>query len=124
MKKYIYTAVILVGFVLTTSCEDFLTTDNKSNVTDKEYFSTKTGFESLVSNAYSTLRDVYAVSSYTTYFNAGTDMYDKTDFFATFTCPKQRHVVWFDLCPFVHHVVGKVEIFWYDKLQMLLEVLL
>ena len=48
----------------------------------------------------------------------------KTDFFATFTCPKQRHVVWFDLCPFVHHVVGKVEIFWYDKLQMLLEVLL
>lgn len=52
MKKYIYTAVILVGFVLTTSCEDFLTTDNKSNVTDKEYFSTKTGFESLVSNAY------------------------------------------------------------------------
>lgn len=57
----------MVGFVLTTSCEDFLTTDNKSNVTDKEYFSTKTGFESLVSNAYSTLRDVYAVSSYTTY---------------------------------------------------------
>lgn len=28
-----------------------------------------------ISNAYSTLRDVYAVSSYTTYFNAGTDMY-------------------------------------------------
>ena len=48
----------------------------------------------------------------------------KTDFFATFACPKQRHVVWFDLCPFVHHVVGEVEIFWYDKLQMLLEVLL
>ena len=48
MKKYIYTAVILVGFVLTTSCEDFLTTDNQSNVTDKAYFSTKTGFESLV----------------------------------------------------------------------------
>ena len=47
----------------------------------------------------------------------------KTDFFATFTCPKQCHVVWFDLCPFVHHVIGKVEIFWYDKLQMLLEVL-
>ena len=58
MKKYIYTAVILVGFVLTTSCEDFLTTDNKSNVTDKEYFSTKTGFESLVSNAYIILMKV------------------------------------------------------------------
>ena len=48
----------------------------------------------------------------------------ETDFLATFTCPKQRHVVWFNLCPFVHHVVGEVEIFWYDKLQMLLEVLL
>ena len=48
----------------------------------------------------------------------------ETDFLTSFACPKQRHVVWFDLCPFVHHVVGKVEIFWYDKLQMLLEVLL
>ena len=48
----------------------------------------------------------------------------ETDFLTSFACPKQCHVVWFDLCPFVHHVVGKVEIFWYDKLQMLLEVLL
>ena len=48
----------------------------------------------------------------------------ETDFLTSFACPKQRHVVWFDLCPFVHHVVGEVEIFWYDKLQMLLEVLL
>lgn len=43
---------------------------NNINPSDVE-----SGFESLVSNAYSTLRDVYAVSSYTTYFNAGTDMY-------------------------------------------------
>ena len=44
-------------------------------MTDKEYFSTKSGFESLVFNAYETLRNIYASSSYTTYFNAGTDMY-------------------------------------------------
>ena len=75
MKKFIYIAILLVFSAWMVSCDGFLTTDNKSNVTDKEYFSTKSGFESLVSNAYETLRDIYASSSYTTYFNAGTDMY-------------------------------------------------
>lgn len=75
MKKFIYTAIILVCSISLVSCDDFLTTDNKSNVTDKEYFSTKSGFESLVANAYSTLRDIYAATSYPTYFHAGTDMY-------------------------------------------------
>lgn len=75
MKKFIYTVIILVCSVSIVSCDDFLTTDNKSNVTDKEYFSTKAGFESLVSNAYETLRDIYASSSYPTFFHAGTDMY-------------------------------------------------
>lgn len=75
MKKIIYTIAALICTGWMTSCDSFLTTDNKSNVTDKEYFSTKTGFESLVSNAYETLRDIYASSSYPTYFNAGTDMY-------------------------------------------------
>ena len=44
-------------------------------MTDKEYFSTKAGFESLVANAYSTLHDIYATTSYPNYFHAGTDMY-------------------------------------------------
>lgn len=75
MKKFVYIVILLISSVSLVSCDDFLTTDNKSNVTDKKYFSTKSGFESLVSNAYETLRDIYASSSYTTYFNAGTDMY-------------------------------------------------
>lgn len=75
MKKFVYIVILLISSVSLVSCDDFLTTDNKSNVTDKKYFSTKSGFESLVSNAYKTLRDIYASSSYTTYFNAGTDMY-------------------------------------------------
>ena len=56
MKKFIYIAILLVFSAWMVSCDVFLTTDNKSNVTDKEYFSTKSGFESLVSNAY---EDVY-----------------------------------------------------------------
>lgn len=75
MKKFIYKVFILICAVSMTGCDEFLTTDNKSNVTDKEYFSTKAGFESLVSNAYATLREIYASSSYPTYFHAGTDMY-------------------------------------------------
>lgn len=75
MKKFIYITMILVISASVVSCDNFLTTENKSNVTDKKYFSTKAGFESLVSNAYETLRDIYASSSYPTYFHAGTDMY-------------------------------------------------
>ncbi|HJD76427.1 MAG TPA: RagB/SusD family nutrient uptake outer membrane protein, partial [Bacteroides reticulotermitis] len=75
MKRIIHILTILVCSISMMSCEDFLTTDNKSNVTDKEYFSTKTGFEFLVSNAYAKLRDIYAGSSVPTYFNAGTDLY-------------------------------------------------
>ena len=74
MKK-LYITLIAICSVLCTGCEDFLTTDNKSNVTDEKYFSTKSGFESLVSNAYETLRTIFADSSFPTFFNAGTDMY-------------------------------------------------
>lgn len=75
MKKIIYITIILICSTSMLSCEDFLSTENKSNVTDKQYFSTKTGFESLTANAYEKLRDIYASASYTTYFNAGTDLY-------------------------------------------------
>lgn len=75
MKKYIYTIMILICSILIVSCDDFLTTENKSSVTDKDHFSTEAGFETLVNNAYEKLRGIYATSSYTTFFQAGTDMY-------------------------------------------------
>ena len=75
MKKFIYTTAILACSVLATGCDDFLTPENKSNVSDIEYFSTQTGFESLAANAYEKLRNVYATTSYVDYFQAGTDMY-------------------------------------------------
>lgn len=81
MKKNIFIIVVLICSFSLISCEDFLTTDNKSNVTDKQYFSSATGFESLVSNAYEKLRDIYASSNYPTYFNAGTDMYANARFY-------------------------------------------
>lgn len=75
MKNTIYIITILICLTSIVSCEDFLTTENRSSVSDKDHFYTESGFETLVNNAYQTLRDIYAVSSYTTYFQSGTDVY-------------------------------------------------
>lgn len=75
MKKYIFLATFVTLMGVVTSCDDFLEADNKSNVSDVEYFSTQQGFQTLVNNAYEALHDVYASSSYTNYFQAGTDLY-------------------------------------------------
>ncbi len=74
MKKLLY-AVALLGTVSLASCEDFLTAENKGAVTDKEYFSTPAGFQSLVYDTYGTLDAIYNSSDVTGYFNAGTDLY-------------------------------------------------
>ncbi len=59
-----------------TSCEDFLTAENRSSVTDVAQFSTKSGFESLVHDSYYNLRAIYTnLDRYNRCFNAGTDMY-------------------------------------------------
>lgn len=74
MKKLLY-AVALLGAVSLASCEDFLTAENKGAVSDKEYFATPTGFQSLVYEAYGTLDAIYNSADVTAYFNAGTDLY-------------------------------------------------
>ena len=58
-----------------TSCSDFLDASNKSNVTDKQTFATKEGFNSLVNDAYQHLQNIYAAPLFTSCFSAGTDMY-------------------------------------------------
>ena len=58
-----------------TSCSDFLDASNKSNVTDKQTFSTKEGLNNLVNDAYQHLQNVYAAPLFTSCFSAGTDMY-------------------------------------------------
>ena len=73
-KKLLYT-VCLAGATILTGCDSFLTADNKSSVTDADYFSTSAGFQSLVYDAYAQLKDIYNSSNVTTYFNSGTDLY-------------------------------------------------
>lgn len=58
-----------------TSCHDFLEARNKSNVSDKESFATKDGFNNLVNTAYQRLQNIYAAPLFTSCFSAGTDMY-------------------------------------------------
>ncbi len=75
MKKLLYIAALAGTFALT-GCEDFLTPENKSAVTDKDYFTSKTGFSSIVSDVCSTLGSkVFNASNVTAYFSAGTDLY-------------------------------------------------
>lgn len=76
MKKILYSIALAACCVGTmTSCSDFLDASNKSNVTDKQTFATKEGFNSLVNDAYQHLQNVYAASLFTSCFSAGTDMY-------------------------------------------------
>ncbi len=79
MKKLIYIAA-LAGTLSLAGCEDFLTPDSKSSVTDKDYFSTPAGFQSLVYDAYAQLGanggdKLFNSKDEPALFNAGTDMY-------------------------------------------------
>lgn len=76
MKKVLY-SVALAACCLggMTSCSDFLDVRNKTNVSDKEAFGDKQGFENLVNTAYQRLQNIYAAPLFTSCFSAGTDMY-------------------------------------------------
>lgn len=76
MKKILYSVALAACCMGTmASCSDFLDASNKSNVTDKQTFATKEGFNSLVNDAYQHLQNVYAAPLFTSCFSAGTDMY-------------------------------------------------
>lgn len=76
MKKILY-SVALAACCMTsmTSCSDFLDPSNKSNVSDKQSFATKEGFNNLVNDAYQELQNIYAAPLFSSCFEAGTDMY-------------------------------------------------
>ena len=76
MKKILYSVALAACCMGTmTSCSDFLDASNKSNVTAKQSFATKEGFNNLVNDAYQHLQNVYAAPLFTSCFSAGTDMY-------------------------------------------------
>lgn len=71
---YVFAAA---GSMALTGCNDFLTPDNKSSVTDVDYFSTASGFQSLVYDAYAQLDAIFNDGDTPLYFNAGTDLYQQ-----------------------------------------------
>lgn len=76
MKKILYSVALAACCLGTmTSCSDFLEPSNKSNVSDKQTFATKEGFNNLVNDAYQSLQNVYAAPLFASCFEAGTDMY-------------------------------------------------
>lgn len=70
--KNIFYIISLATVFLFSSCSDFLNEVNKSNVSADEYYSTASGYESLINACYSTLRDVYGDNI--EIFEAGTDL--------------------------------------------------
>ena len=60
-KRLLY-AMCMAGSIALTGCDDFLTPDNKSSVTDVEYFTTADGFQSLVNDAYAQLSAISTVA--------------------------------------------------------------
>lgn len=79
MKKILYAAA-LAGMFALTGCEDFLTPENKSAVTDKDYFTSKDGFPTIVTDVYATLgtratNKMFNSTNVNAYFRAGTDLY-------------------------------------------------
>ncbi len=72
MKNLIIYALTFVG-LLTTACSDFLEEENPGNVVSNEFYTTASGYESLVNSVYATLRDIYGDEPYV--FTAGTDLW-------------------------------------------------
>jgi len=76
MKKILYSVALAACCMGTmTSCSDFLDASNKSNVSDKQTFATKDGFNNLVNDAYQVLQSIYAAPMFSSCWEAGTDMY-------------------------------------------------
>ncbi len=73
MKKIINILFLAgISLISLSSCEDFLEADNLSAVSADDQFSTPEDFETLVNQAYFTLREVYAEPAI---FCTGTDLY-------------------------------------------------
>ncbi len=78
LSKYLLISLLLI---FTFSCEDFLEEENKSNITAENYFTSASGYESLVNAAYGTLRSsigsVGGSRGYPFMFCSGVDIYNR-----------------------------------------------
>lgn len=73
MKK-ILCLIFLCSFVFT-SCSDFLEEDNKSGISNDEFYKTPAGYETLMTASYSSLRTTFRETPWLLF--AGTDMYQR-----------------------------------------------
>ncbi len=76
MKKLLY--ILVIACLSLSACSDFLEEENKSGITNEEFYKTAAGFESLMTASYTSLRDIYGRdgSDGPWLFMAGTDMYE------------------------------------------------
>ena len=59
MKKTLIYVFILASFIAFTGCSDFLKEDNKGGIGNDQFYSTATGYQTLITSTYSVLRDLY-----------------------------------------------------------------
>lgn len=72
MKKILSMILFCCFFA---GCKDFLDEDNKSGITNEEFYKTATGYQTLVTASYSTLRTTFGKTPWL--LIAGTDMYQR-----------------------------------------------
>lgn len=78
MKKIL--SILTLGVITLSSCSDFLTEDNKSGITNDQFYKTTAGFETLMTASYSGLRDIFGRDGENApyVYIGGTDMYEST----------------------------------------------
>jgi len=77
-KKMNKNLLLLFGIcmlLVTTSCTNFLSEDNKSDIVADSYYKTKDGYEKLVNSTYAQLRTLYGNSEDVWMYTAGTDVF-------------------------------------------------
>ncbi|MGD9930344.1 MAG: RagB/SusD family nutrient uptake outer membrane protein [Mangrovibacterium sp.] len=78
LSKYLSISLFLI---LAFSCQDFLEEENKSNITAENYFTSESGYESLVNAAYGTLRSAIGSAGgsrgFPFMFMSGVDIYNR-----------------------------------------------
>ncbi|APZ45411.1 RagB/SusD family nutrient uptake outer membrane protein [Polaribacter reichenbachii] len=70
MKKILVLGILTILF---SACSDFIDEDNRSNETAESFYTTASGFETLVNANYAQLKEIYGGDAYV--FCAGTDLY-------------------------------------------------
>lgn len=75
MNKKLLLLFGICMLLVTTSCTNFLSEDNKSDIVADSYYKTKSGYQNLVNSTYAQLRTLYGKSDDVWMYTAGTDMF-------------------------------------------------